>query len=126
MNNININQLPIIGVSIGSSLFASAFFSIFFNVFYMFYIQSKYSALRVKASTSFPKNQILTSEMIEAEMMRQDPEYGKVMQNFLPRLLKTFIITFLILLVLSYLGFNSAIPFINNFDYSILNKFNLN
>lgn len=104
LNSFGNQALPFVYI-IGIDLFASFFISFIFNVFYMFYLESKFAGLRVKAATSFPKTQILTKEMIDAEMVRINPEYGYLIQGFLPRIFKTFIVTFIVLLVASYLVF---------------------
>ena len=112
---MSIFSAALIGVILLTSTWISLFISIWVFVFYIFYSYSKFQPLRAKATASFPKTQILTNEMIEAEMIRKSPEYSKFISNQFLTVVKIFGITFLIStvigIVLAMLGINTISSF---------------
>lgn len=65
-------------------------------VIYFIYIFAKFNNLRNKVASSFPKNQTITRESIEAEMLKQSPEYANTMNNMFLTMFKIFITVFVI------------------------------
>ena len=93
-----------------ADVFISFLLSIWIFAFYHIFISSKFGPMRAKATASFPKTQIVTNEMIEAEMIRKSPEYSKFVSNRFLILVKifgvAFLISLLISIVLAMLGIN--------------------
>jgi len=84
-----------------ANIFISFIASLIVWCFYMIYITSTFGPMRAKATASFPKTQIVTEEMIVAEMIRKSPQYSKYVSNRFLILVKIFCLIFLFSLLIS-------------------------
>jgi len=103
---MDILTIEIILVLLGTTFFSSLLITIFSTVFYIFYIMNKYTPIRNQILKTFPKEQLITEPMIQAEILRQYPEYLNINSKLFLFPIKIFVISFVsifITILLSYI-----------------------